>query len=104
MEYFRDSVPPVVADTITQEDKANYAHNLIGSSHLNAYISYYSTLSQDVPHVQQLRQKKLSIPVLAMGGDHRKGAEVGKQVQQYATHVKSVVIANAGHWLASRTS
>ena len=37
--------------------------------------------------------------LLLMGGDHSKGAEVGKQVQRYATQVKSVFIANAGHWL-----
>jgi pimeloyl-ACP methyl ester carboxylesterase len=66
---------------------------------LNAYASYFSTIPQDVSHVQQLRQKKLSMPVLAMGADHSLGAAVGKQVEQYATQVRSVVIANSGHWL-----
>jgi pimeloyl-ACP methyl ester carboxylesterase len=78
---------------------AIYARNLRGSSHLNAYISYFSTISQDVSHVQQLRHEKLSMPVLAMGADHSLGAKVGQQVQQYATHVRSVVITNSGHWL-----
>jgi pimeloyl-ACP methyl ester carboxylesterase len=98
-EFFRDSVPPVVANSITREDIAIYANNLRKPSHLNAYTSYFSTISQDVSHVQQLRQKKLSMPVLAMGADHSLGAGVGKQVEQYATHVSSVVIANSGHWL-----
>ena len=39
------------------------------------------------------------MPVLALGGDHGKGETVGKQVQQYAAHMRSVVIANSGHWL-----
>ena len=66
---------------------------------LNAYISYFSTIPQDVSHVQQLRHQKLSMPVLAMGADHSLGAEVGQQVHKYATHVRSVVITNSGHWL-----
>lgn len=98
-EYFRSCAIPVVTDNITSEDMAVYARNLQGPAHLNAYISYYSTISQDVAHIQRLRQEKLSMPVLALGGDHGKGETVGKQVQQYATHMRSVVIANSGHWL-----
>jgi pimeloyl-ACP methyl ester carboxylesterase len=67
--------------------------------HLNAYISCFATFSQDVPHLQRLRQEKLSMSVLAMGADHSRGAEMGQQVEQYATHVRSVVIADSGHWL-----
>jgi pimeloyl-ACP methyl ester carboxylesterase len=78
---------------------ASYARNLQEPVRLNAYISYYSTILQDVDHIQQLRQEKLSMQVLALGGDHGKGETVGKQVQQYAVHMRSVVIANSGHWL-----
>ena len=98
-EFFRDSAPFVVADSITREDAEIYAGNLRGSAHLNAYISYFSTFSQDVLHIQRLRQEKLSMPVLAIGADHSLGAKVGKQFEQYANHVSSVVIANSGHWL-----
>lgn len=98
-EFFHESVPPVVAGSITREDAEIYARNLSVSIRLNAYISYFATFSQDVPHLQRLRQEKLAIPVLAMGADHSLGAALGKQVEQYATNVRSVVIANSGHWL-----
>jgi pimeloyl-ACP methyl ester carboxylesterase len=98
-EFLRYNVSPVVAGSITQKDIAVYAQNLRGAAHLNAYVSYFGTFRQDVPHVQQLRQKKLTIPVLAIGADHSLGAELGKQAQQYATNVRSVVIANSGHWI-----
>jgi pimeloyl-ACP methyl ester carboxylesterase len=98
-EFFRDTVPVIVVKSITQEDATIYANNMREPSRLNAYISYFGTFPQDVPHMEQLRQRKLSMPVLTMGADHSLGAAVGEQVEQYATHVRSVVIANSGHWL-----
>jgi len=46
--------------------------------HLNAYISCFAPFSQDVPHLQRLRQEKLSMSVLAMGADHSRAAEMGE--------------------------
>jgi hypothetical protein len=54
---------------------ASYACNLQEPVRLNAYISYYSTILQDVDHIQQLRQEKLSMPVLVLGGDYGKGKQ-----------------------------
>jgi pimeloyl-ACP methyl ester carboxylesterase len=99
-DFFKSSVPPVVANSITSEDKITYTNDLRGPDHLNAYISYFSTLPQDITYNKQhLLQKKLTMPVLAMGADHSIGAGVGDQVAQYATNVKKVVVANSGHWI-----
>lgn len=98
-EFYKYSVPPVVAGSITQEDLAIYAQDLRGTARLNAYASYFGTIPQDVLRVQQLGQTKLTMPVLAIGADHSLGAELGKQAQQYATNVQSVVFTNSGHWI-----
>ncbi len=58
-----------------------------------------SVLSAWHRNILQLRHEKVSMPVLAIGADHSLGAKVGQQVQQYANHVRSVVITNSGHWL-----
>lgn len=98
-EFYKYSVPPVVAGSITHEDLALYAQNLLGTAHLNAYASYFGTIPQDVVRVRQLSQKKLPMPVLAIGADHSLGDGLGKQARQYALNVQSVVFSNSGHWI-----
>jgi pimeloyl-ACP methyl ester carboxylesterase len=44
-------------------------------------------------------QGKLTIPVLAIGGSSSYGAGLADEIGFAASNVKSVVIANAGHWL-----
>ena len=42
---------------------------------------------------------KLTIPVLAIGGDHSYGAQIATELAFAATNVRSEVIANSGHWI-----
>jgi pimeloyl-ACP methyl ester carboxylesterase len=42
---------------------------------------------------------KLTMPVLAIGGDHSFGATMAVDAQAVAVNVKGVVVANSGHWL-----
>ena len=39
------------------------------------------------------------MPVLAIGGDHSYGPVLGTEIGFAATDVKSVSIADSGHWL-----
>jgi pimeloyl-ACP methyl ester carboxylesterase len=42
---------------------------------------------------------KLTMPVLAIGGERSFGANQAVVMRNAATHVTEVVILNAGHWL-----
>jgi len=98
-EFFRSSVPPKVAGSITPTDVAAYAHNLRSRERLNAYASYFGTFPQDIRQVQQWRQAPLPMPVLAVGGEFSGGAGVAEQAKRYATNVTGEIIAGSGHWI-----
>ena len=42
---------------------------------------------------------KLTLPVLAIGGDHSYGAKLATEVGFAASDVRSAVIADSGHWI-----
>ena len=42
---------------------------------------------------------KLTLPVLAIGGDHSYGGHLATEVGFAAANVRSAVIGNSGHWI-----
>ena len=55
---------------------------------------------QDAIDNQKLVAKgKLTLPVLAIGGDHSYGAQLAREIGFAASNVRSAVINNSGHWI-----
>jgi pimeloyl-ACP methyl ester carboxylesterase len=54
---------------------------------------------QDAKDNPVLAQKKLTMPVLAIGADHSFGADMAADVSFVATNVTTLVIKDSGHWL-----
>jgi pimeloyl-ACP methyl ester carboxylesterase len=48
---------------------------------------------------RQLRQAKLTMPVLAIGASASLGSLEATQVREYATNVTGTVIQDSGHWI-----
>ena len=42
---------------------------------------------------------KLTLPVLAIGGDHSYGAHLATEISFAASNVRGAVINNSGHWI-----
>jgi len=59
------------------------------------------TFTRDAEYNRDLFAKagKLSMPILAIGGDHSYGAAMKTELDSVATHVDSAVITNSGHWI-----
>lgn len=68
---------------------------------LNAAFAYYRVLNQGVLDNKQLSQRKIEIPMLAIGGGGHggMGEYQGQVVSRYATNVTSRMLPNCGHWL-----
>jgi len=60
------------------------------------YRAFDATLAQD----EQRKSRRLTMPVLAIGGEASYGEHVGEAVQAVADDVQSVVIPGTGHWVA----
>ncbi|MPY30237.1 alpha/beta hydrolase [Streptomyces adustus] len=84
---------------VTHEDAAVYGHYLKDSAHLRASFEWFRTLNKDVADNAVNSQKKLKMPVLALGAQYSLGNLVPDQVKQYGTNVTGEVVAGSGHWL-----
>jgi pimeloyl-ACP methyl ester carboxylesterase len=60
------------------------------------YRAFDTTVAQNV----ERKSRPLTMPVLAIGGAASYGAHVGEAMQLVADDVQSVVIPDAGHWVA----
>lgn len=85
---------------VSPEHFEEYLKQLIKPGALRAGIEYYAAVWQDKTDNEQLAQQKLTIPLLAIGGESSAGKYVGMLFEPVAENVTSVVIPRAGHWLA----
>jgi pimeloyl-ACP methyl ester carboxylesterase len=67
----------------------------------NAFSGQFAAFAQDAEDNKVLFAKngKLSMPVLAIGGDHSYGAAMQSEVASVASNVQGAVITNSGHWI-----
>ena len=86
---------------IDEQTRSHYAslYARPGAIH-NAFSGQFAAFAQDAVDNQQLLAKgKLTIPVLAIGGDHSYGEKLATEVGFGATNVRSAVIKDSGHWI-----
>jgi pimeloyl-ACP methyl ester carboxylesterase len=96
--YNELSATPASIDEQTRDHYANlYARP--GAIH-DAFSGQFAAFAQDAIDNQRLvAQGKLTLPVLAIGGDHSYGAHLATEIGFAASNVRSAVINNSGHWI-----
>jgi len=97
--YNELSANPAAIDAQTRNHYAKlYARPL--AIH-NAFSGQFAAFAQDSKDNQALFAKigKLTMPVLAIGGDHSYGASMQTELGFVATDVQGAVITNSGHWI-----
>jgi len=86
---------------IDEETRDHYAalYARPGAIH-DAFSGQFAAFAQDAIDNQALLGKgKLTLPVLAIGGDHSYGGHLATEVGFAAADVRSAVISNSGHWI-----
>ena len=66
---------------------------------MHAGWAYFVSFQQAAKDFAQLSQTKLTIPVLAIGGEKSLGEPLGQQTKLVATNVTVIVLKNTGHWV-----
>ncbi|GAA4588336.1 alpha/beta hydrolase [Planotetraspora phitsanulokensis] len=89
----------VVKDGVDADDVQVFAKYLKDDAHLRASFEWFRAFPTDIDDNAVNKRTKLTMPVLAVGADHSLKDFVGTQVEDYATNVTSVVIADSGHWI-----
>lgn len=91
-------------DCIPEADRREYYRTYKKLGALRAMFEYYRALPVDAADNQAMiaRDGKLTVPVLALGGDKSfgRGMETLQSVQMFAEDVRGGLIPNSGHWVA----
>ena len=96
--YNELSADPARIDELTRDHYAAlYARP--GAIH-NAFGGQFAAFAQDaIDNRELLARGKLTIPVLAIGGDHSWGARLASEIGFVAANVRGAVITDSGHWI-----
>jgi pimeloyl-ACP methyl ester carboxylesterase len=70
--------------------------------HLRGSFEFYRAIPTTAAQNEQRKTRRLTLPVLAIGGSESSGAGVGNTMKLVADDVQTVVLAGSGHWVAEQ--
>jgi pimeloyl-ACP methyl ester carboxylesterase/quercetin dioxygenase-like cupin family protein len=86
-------------ERFTEEERAHYAALYAAPGAMRAGFAQFAAFSQDAEDNKGYREAKLTMPVLAVGGEKSFGKMMGIIMRNAATNVQEAVVPDAGHWL-----
>ena len=98
-EYLWNELAANKWKSIPEADREAYADAYSGPGRMRAGWAYFVSFPQTAKDFARLAETKLSMPVLAIGGDKSLGEFLGRQMKLAASNVTAVVIEDSGHWL-----
>jgi pimeloyl-ACP methyl ester carboxylesterase len=90
--------------SIPEADRKAYTAAYARPGRMRAGWAYFVSFPQAAKDFAQLSQTRLTMPVLAIGGEKANGALLGQQMKLVATDATVVVLKNTGHWLMEENS
>ena len=81
------------------EDVELYARALAQPGNTRGGLEWYRAFPTDHANALGWKRQLLTVPVLALGGDHRYGPQIVAMLKEFATDVSGGSIANCAHWL-----
>jgi pimeloyl-ACP methyl ester carboxylesterase len=90
------SASPTQPDELTRKF---YAAQYAKPGAMRAGFDHFKAFSQDVEDNQVFQRTKLTMPVLAVGGEKSFGATEAIVMRNVAFNVREAVVPNSGHWL-----
>ena len=86
------------------DDAVRYYIDTLASDpdHLRGSFEFYRAIPATIAQNEQRKQRRLTLPVLAIGGAESSGEGVGNTMKLAADDVQTVVLAGSGHWVAEQ--
>jgi pimeloyl-ACP methyl ester carboxylesterase len=97
--YFWNDFAADKTHSIPEADRRAYTAAYSRPGRMHAGWAYFVSFQQAAKDFAQLSQTKLTIPVLAIGGEKSLGEPLGQQTKLVATNVTVIVLKNTGHWV-----
>jgi pimeloyl-ACP methyl ester carboxylesterase len=98
-EHFWNDFAADKTHSIPEADRVAYTAAYSRPGRMRAGWEYFVSFQQAARDFAQLSQTKLSMPVLAIGGEKANGELLGQQMKIVATDATMVVLKNTGHWV-----
>lgn len=85
--------------TFSKADVDEYvrAYSSLGST--RGMLGYYRAVIEDMEYNQRLFETKISVPVLALGGDVGSAPGIFEAMKPLVENIQGGVIANSGHYI-----
>jgi len=85
--------------SLPEADREAYTAAYARSGRMSGGWAYFESFPQAAKDFAQLSQTKLTMPVLAIGGEKSLGVVLGEQMKLVASDVTVVVLKDTGHWV-----
>ncbi len=98
-EHFWNDFAADKTHSVPEADRVAYTAAYASPGRMRAGWAYFAEWPQTAKDFAQLSQTKLSMPVLAIGGEKANGDVLGQQTKLVASDATVVVLKNTGHWV-----
>ena len=98
-EHFWNNFAADKTHSLPEADRAAYAAAYARPGRMHAGWEYFVSFQQAAKDFAELCKSKLTMPVLAIGGEKANGRVLGEQVKLVATDATMVVLEGCGHWV-----
>jgi pimeloyl-ACP methyl ester carboxylesterase len=86
-------------NSIPEADRVAYTAAYARPGRMRAGWAYFVSFQQAAKDFAELGKTKLTMPVLAIGGEAANGQVLGEQMKVVATNARMVVLKHTGHWV-----
>jgi pimeloyl-ACP methyl ester carboxylesterase len=98
-DYFWNDFAADKSHSIPEADRVTYSAAYARPGRMRAGWAYFVSFQKAAEDFAQLSQTKLTMPVLAIGGEKANGEVLGQQMKIVATDAKMIVLKDCGHWV-----
>jgi len=98
-DYFWNDFAADKAHSIPEADRVAYTAAYARPGRMHAGWDYFVSFQQAAQDFAQLSRTKLTMPVLAIGGEKANGDVLGKQMKIVASNATVIVLKGTGHWV-----
>jgi pimeloyl-ACP methyl ester carboxylesterase len=99
IEWFFNRKTANFVTTFTKADVDEYERIYSGLGGMRGMLGYYRAVLEDMEQNKALKKVKLTIPVLALGGDAGSAPDLYDRMKPLANVVYGGVIKNSGHYI-----
>src|ERR1700692_4075492 len=98
-DYFWNDFAADKTHSLPDADRATYVAAYSRPGRMRAGWAYFVSFQQAAKDFAKLSQTKLTMPVLAIGGEKSLGDALAQQMKLVASDVTVVVLKDTGHWI-----